>query len=155
VPPVVPGRTVIPLNDILRFRVWTGNFSIVYPVLINWITGKLEPSWRCVRATSHGRVESCDYPIQVDPSSRSERTFVRLFSEPDERFMPKHVVIEPNSKVEFLGAEVPITWSEDAKNICFGVAQNGDTWLKVRIDGVEGWIHTQEDFDAIGLPLSG
>jgi hypothetical protein len=69
--------------------------------------------------------------------------------------MAKHVVVEPNSKVEFLGAEVPITWSEDAKNICFGVAQNGDTWLKVRIDGVEGWIHTQEDFDAIGLPLSG
>jgi hypothetical protein len=28
-------------------------------------------------------------------------------------------------------------------------------WLKLRIDGREGWIHTQEDFLAIGLPQSG
>jgi hypothetical protein len=27
-----------------------------------------------------------------------------------------------------------------------------DPWLKVRIDGNEGWIHTPEDYMAIGLP---
>jgi hypothetical protein len=27
-----------------------------------------------------------------------------------------------------------------------------EPWLKVRIDGKEGWIHSQEDFDALGMP---
>ena len=151
----VPGRTVIAMNDILRFRVWTGNFDIIYPVLINWITGKVEPSWHCLRMTSRGQVDRCDYPVQVEPVTRSERSFVRLFPEPSEDFKPRHVVVEAASKVEFLEAEVPISWSEDKKNIWFGVSSEGDTWLKVRIDGQEGWIHTQEDFDAVGLPQSG
>ena len=30
-----------------------------------------------------------------------------------------------------------------------------DPWLKVRIDGKEGWVHTPEDFMAIGLPQAG
>lgn len=30
-----------------------------------------------------------------------------------------------------------------------------DLWLKVRIDGKEGWIHTQEDFTAIGVLQAG
>ncbi len=153
--PVIPGGTVIAVNDILRFRMWTGNFNILYPVLINWITGKVEPSWHCLRMTSKGRVDRCNYPIQVEPMARSERSFVRLFSEPTEDFEPAHVVVEPTSKVEFLEAEVPITWSEDDKNISFGVSPDGDTWLHLRIDGREGWIHTQEDFDAVGLPQSG
>jgi hypothetical protein len=153
--PTIPGRTVIVVSDVLRFRMWTGNFDIIYPVLINWITGKVEPSWHCLRMTSHGQVDRCNYPIQVEPIARSQRTFLRLFSEPTEEFKPDHVVVEPTSKVQFLEAEVPISWSQDEKNIWFGVAQDGDTWLKVRIDGREGWIHTQEDFDAVGLPQSG
>jgi len=32
---------------------------------------------------------------------------------------------------------------------------SGDVWIKVRIDGQEGWIHSQEDFDAVGLPEAG
>jgi len=41
--PQSPGRTVVVMNDILRFRVWTGNVSIVYPVLINWIAAESSP----------------------------------------------------------------------------------------------------------------
>lgn len=33
-----------------------------------------------------------------------------------------------------------------------GVASGSDLWLKVRIDGKEGWMHTEEDFRALGLP---
>jgi hypothetical protein len=78
---------------------------------------------------------------------------VRLFPECDDGFTPKHVIIQPQSKVEFLEARVPMAWSEDEKSIAFGV--NGDMWLKLRIDGVEGWIHGEEDFQAVGLPQSG
>jgi hypothetical protein len=34
-----------------------------------------------------------------------------------------------------------------------GVAD--DPWLHVRIDGREGWLHTAEDFAAIGVPQAG
>ena len=155
-PPPMPGRTVIVMNDILRFRLRTGNFSIVYPVLINWITGKVEPSWHCLRITARGQVERCDYAVEETMAvQRTERTFVRLFAEPDESFIPSHIVVEPQSKIEFLKAEVPISWTEDQHSISFGVAADGDIWLQVRIDGHEGWIHSQEDFEAIGLPQTG
>ena len=82
---------------------------------------------------------------------------MRMFQEPEEGFgTPKHVVINPNSKIEFLTAEVPVVWQMDANNIFISPEDAfGGTWLKVRIDGQEGWIHSQEDFQAVGLPQSG
>lgn len=40
--------------------------------------------------------------------------------------------------------------SEDAGG--FGVATGSNLWLKIRIDGKEGWMHSEEDFRALGLP---
>jgi hypothetical protein len=139
--------------DALKFSVWTGNFKITYPVRINWITGHLEPAWRCIETTSKGRIERCSYPVSAEAHREDQPTFVRLFPECDDGFTPKHVIIQPQSKVEFLEVRVPMAWSEDEKSITFGV--NGDMWLKVRIDGAEGWIHSEEDFQAVGLPQSG
>jgi hypothetical protein len=34
----------------------------------------------------------------------------------------------------------------------FGVVADSDSWLKVRIDGKEGWVHSEEDFRALGVP---
>lgn len=147
------GVTSTVVRDVLKFRVWTGNFNIVYPVLINWITGKLQPAWRCMESTSKGQVERCSYPITVEAHRDNQPTFVRLFPEPDDGFTPKHVIVQPQSKIEYLEARTPVTWNEDAKAISFSV--NGDVWIKVRIDGLEGWIHSQEDFDAVGLPQAG
>lgn len=138
--------------DVLKFTVWTGNFKISYPVRINWITGHLQPAWRCIETTSKGRVERCSYPVSADAHREAQPTFVRLFPEPDDGFVAKHAIIQPQSKVEFLEARVPMAWNEDEKSITFSA--NGDMWLKVRIDGVEGWIHSEEDFEAVGLPLA-
>jgi len=33
-----------------------------------------------------------------------------------------------------------------------GIAPHSDGWLQVRIDGKVGWIHGNEDLDALGLP---
>jgi hypothetical protein len=147
------GVTATVMRDVLKFRLWTGNFNIVYPVLINWITGKLQPAWRCIESTSKGQIERCSYPITVEAHRDNQLTFVRLFPEPDDGYTPKHVVVQPQSKIEFLEARTPVAWNENAKAISFSV--NGDVWVKVRIDGVEGWIHSQEDFDAVGLPQAG
>lgn len=152
-PTLPPGVTMMTMDDILKFKVWTGNFFIMYPVRINWITGQLEPRWRCMETTSKGRTGRCSYPVEVEAHRGGEATFVRLFPEADDGFTPKHVVLQPETKVEFLEARVQIDWGGDAKAITFGV--NGDMWLKVRIDGEEGWIHSEEDFEAVGLPQSG
>jgi hypothetical protein len=147
------GATATVMRDVLKFRVWTGNFNIVYPALINWITGRLQPAWRCLETTSKGQVERCSYPITVEAHRDNQPTFVRLFPEADDGFTPKHVIVQPQSKIEYLEALTPVVWNEDAKAISFSV--NQDIWIKVRIDGVEGWIHSQEDLEAVGLPQSG
>jgi hypothetical protein len=139
--------------DALKFGVWTGNFKITYPVRINWITGHLEPAWKCFETTSKGRVERCSYPVSAESHREDQPTFVRLFPESDDGFTPKHIIIQPQTKIEFLEARVPMAWREDDKSITFDA--KGDMWLKVRIDGSEGWIHSEEDFEAVGLPQSG
>lgn len=141
------------MNDVLKFRLWTGNFNIVYPVLINWITGKLQPARRCIETTSKGQVERCSYPITVEAHRDGEPTFVRLFPEADDSLTPKHVIVQPHSKIEYLEARTPVAWNEDAKAISFSVT--GDLWVRIRIDGVEGWIHSEEDFEAVGLQQAG
>jgi hypothetical protein len=153
--PILKGTaTVTVMNDVLRFRLWTGNFNIIYPVLINWITGKVQPGQRCIETTSKGRVERCSYPVQVEAHRENQPTFVRLFLDADDVYTAKHIIVQLGSKVEYLEARVPVAWSEDAKAISFGV-DNANMWLKVRIDGQEGWVHSEEDFEALGLPLAG
>lgn len=140
-------------SDVLNFRLWTGNFNVTYAVRINYMTGILEPAWRCIETTSKGRVDRCSYPVAVEAHREDQPTFVRLFPEPDDGFTAKHVVVQPQSHIEYIEARVPIAWNQDEKAISFSV--NGDMWLKVRIDGQEGWIHSEEDFQAVGLPMAG
>ena len=153
-PTLPPGITMMTMDDILKFKIWTGNFYIVYPVRINWIAGSLEPGIRCMEMTSQGRTNRCSYPVEVEAHRESEPTFVRLFPEPDDRATPKHIVLQPDTKVEYLEARMQFDWvSQDGKSINFKV--NGDVWLKVRIAGQEGWAHSEEDFQALGMPQAG
>jgi hypothetical protein len=81
-------------------------------------------------------------------------TFVRLHQEAEEGFgTPAHVVVRKDSEIEFLAAETEVIWAEDENGVALTVSD--DVWLKVRIDGKEGWIHSQDDFQAIGLPQAG
>src|SRR5215468_2753234 len=150
-PPQALGRTELVMNDVLRFRVWTGNLNILYPVSINWIAGSVAPAWRCPR----GAIERCAYPIEVEPSRPSETTFVRLFPEPDPGFTPRHVVVQPTSRIEYLEAEAPVRWDASSERIFLAVPDPGEVWLRLRIDGQEGWIHSEEDLQAVGLPQAG
>jgi hypothetical protein len=153
-PPTLPrGVTMLTMDDIMKFKIWTGNFFVMYPVRINWIAGRLEPGRRCLETTSKGRTERCSFPVEVEAHLGSQPTFVRLFPEADDGLTPRHVIVQPNSKVDFLEAKALVAWHEDAKSASFEV--DGDTWLKVCIDGQEGWIHSEEDFEALGVPQSG
>ncbi|HYL93630.1 MAG TPA: hypothetical protein VEW69_10810, partial [Alphaproteobacteria bacterium] len=147
------GRLML-MHDVMKFRLWTGNFNIVYPVLINWLTGSLEPAWRCYRGAGPQRVERCPYDVKVDPVKITQQTFVRLYPEAEDNGRPQHLVVNPGSKIEFLQAEAQVKWSGDAKALTLE-PNNDDIWLKIRVDGKEGWIHSQEDFAAVGLPEAG
>lgn len=145
-------------RDVLNFKVWTGDFSIIYPVLVDWMQAKVRPAWRCFRMTARGQVERCRYKIEVDPHRETKTlTFVRLFNEPEEGMgTPAHVVVKPDSKIEYLEAEAPVVWDQRPEAISISAGANdGDVWLHVKIDGQEGWIHTEEDFQAVGLQQSG
>ena len=141
-------------GDVLHFRVWTGNFFAIIPLKVDWLMGKIAPAWRCQKMTPRGPRPLCELRVAADRvPAEEEPTFVRLFPEPEEGYTPAHVVVKKDSKVEFLAVEVETVWSEDSEGISLSTSE--DPWLKVRIDGKEGWIHTQEDFLAIGLPQAG
>jgi hypothetical protein len=142
-------------GDVLNFRVWTGNFFAIIPLRILWFQNTIGPAWRCQKMTASGPKPLCEVRVEADRVPQEEDpTFVRLHQEPEEGFgTPAHVVVRKDSMVEFLAAETEVIWDEDANGV--GLSVSGDVWLKVRIDGKEGWIHTQEDFLAIGLPQAG
>jgi len=148
-------------RDVLNFRMWTGNFNITYAVAIDWTQSALHPAWTCMERTSKGPSSACRYKVQADPAPRTEMTFVRLFSEPDPSFPPKHVVIKPDSKIEYLEAQMLVSWNSNEKNTTFGVqvsdapSPSDPIWLHIRVDGQEGWIFGEEDFEAVGLPTAG
>jgi hypothetical protein len=157
IPPRKIGRATLFLPDVMQFRVWAGNFQVTVPLHVDWMQGRLMPGQRCFEQTGHGLRESgCEVPVEAErvPSDQ-ELTFVRLFTEASEGMgIPRHVVLRKDSQVEILGAKIKTSWDQSRDVILFGV-DDQDPWLKVRIDGQEGWIHTQEDFNAIGLPQTG
>ncbi len=145
------------LPDVINVRVWTGYFFAVAPVDIDWNDRKVVQGQHCFYQTGHGMAEEgCEMPVDgaERASTGQDMTFVRLFAESNERSgTPEHVVVKKDSKVEILGGKVLITWQKGSNviDLCVG----NDVWLKVRIDGKEGWIHTDEDLNAIGLYVSG
>ncbi len=141
-------------GDVLNVRVWTSRFFVIIPLRITWFQNTIGPAWRCQKMTQRGPRPVCELRLEADRlPAEDELTFVRLFPEPEEGFTPAHVVVKKDSKVEFLAVEVETVWSEDADGISLSTAE--DPWLKVRIDGKEGWVHTPEDLMAIGLPQAG
>ncbi|MBI4460173.1 MAG: hypothetical protein HY648_08970 [Acidobacteria bacterium] len=142
-------------GEVLHFRIWTGNLFVIVPLRVDWLQAKLAPAWRCSKMTLRGPQPLCRLRVETDRvSQQDDLTFVRLHPEPEEELgVPAHVVVKKDSKVEFLEAEAEVLWDEDTEGV--GLAVSPDLWLKVRIDGKEGWIHTQEDLQAIGLPQAG
>jgi len=139
--------------EVLRAKVWGGNFFVLVPLRVDWLPAKMSLAWRCAKSTPQDVRAMCEYPVEAERVPVEESpTFVRLFSEADAGFTPAHIVVQKDSQVEFLATEAEVLWQEDAEEASLRVGD--DPWLKVRIDGKEGWIHTYEDFSAIGLPLT-
>jgi hypothetical protein len=145
------------LPDELRIRLFTGYFFVSVPIRVSWMEGKLGLARHCFYQTGHGMAEGgCEMPVEGVERipSQQELTFVRMFSESNDQVgIPEHVVVKKDSKVEILAGKVFVNWEESNTGINLGVGD--DIWVKVRIDGREGWIHTDEDLQAIGLYRAG
>jgi hypothetical protein len=158
--------------DALQFRIWTGHFRMIYPVRVDWAEGKMTPAEPCddqPATAGSGEIQACQYNVVPEPDRRIDNmTFVTLCARPDDKCEnSQKVVVKPNSKVVLLVAQVKAHWNggvaagpsgksgkpmdgmDDAGGA--GWAQTDELWLKVRIDGKEGWMHGEEDFNAFGL----
>lgn len=151
------GKLTQILADEFRIRLYTGYFFVSVPIRVNWMQARLELAQHCFYQTGHGMAEGgCEMPVDGVEQNRGgeEVTFIRMFTESNEQIgTPAHVVIQQNSKVEILAAKVFVKWEEGKDSVNLGVGD--DIWVKIRVDGKEGWIHTDEDLQAVGLYRAG
>jgi len=151
------GKLTQILADQLKVRLFTGYFFVSVPIRVNWMEGKLALAQHCFYQTGRGMAEGgCEMPLEGVERNPGEQefTFVRMFSESNEQIgAPAHVVIKKDSRVEFLAGKVLVSWDEGKEGIGLGVAD--DIWVKIRVDGKEGWIHSDEDLQAVGLYRAG
>jgi hypothetical protein len=153
----------------VRLTLGTGRFVVIVPIRIDWAQRKLSLAPKeCSGVAADSAQAMCQYEMQ-DPNSYlkqpKELTFVRLYVSPDEKSgRPERVVVKPASKIELLAyradwemkqpdASRPPSATEFVVNdmVQVSIAPNTDSWLQVRIDGKVGWIHSDEDLNAIGL----
>jgi len=138
--------------DVIEVRAWTGNFYVFVPLRVNWAQGGLAQGQRCMEMIGgrFGEV-GCDMRVEAVRKPPSEEfTFLRLFAENhDNPDAAQHVVVQKNSNLQILGSRAITTWNETG-----GLTQPAfsDVWLRVSVDGQQGWIHGEEDFAAVGLP---
>jgi len=141
------------LPDELRIRLFTGYFYVSVALRVGWWECGLGLAQHCFYQTGHGLApDGCEMPVEdvERQPSEQELTFVRMFRESNAQVgIPEHVVVKKDSQVEILAGKVLVTWEESKTGIDLGVG--ADIWVKVRIDGKEGWIHTEEDLQAVGL----
>ncbi len=152
----VMGMPIAQPGDPAELRLWTGNFYVIVPIFVDWRNARLLPGQRCFESgTGAGlRERGCDLHVEAQRKpSQSDLGFVRMFHEPQEYERgAKHVVVKKDSQVEYLMARSIIRWTANGDLL---QATFPDLWLKVLIDNddeKEGWIHTEEEFQAVGLP---
>jgi len=149
------GMPMAQQGDRVELRLWTGNFYVIVPILVDWRHAHVLPAEHCFESGAGAglRERGCDLRVEARRStSQSDLGFVRLFREPQESEAgAKHVVVKPDSPVEYLAARDVIRWTSNGDLV---QASFPDLWLKVLIDNddeKEGWIHSEGEFRAVGL----
>jgi hypothetical protein len=148
---------IAPSGDVFDFRVWTGNFYVTVPVTVDWGHGKLGPARRCLGMGGNppGLQEiGCPFRVVAERTPpEADETFLRLLNGqmPNEGQV-KHLVLDKKSMIRFLQASAIVDWGLGGD---FMQIRLRDLWLQVVVDDDDrktGWIQTNEDFAAVGLP---
>jgi hypothetical protein len=128
-------------NDTLRIYALTTYFYIVTPVRVNWKDFRLEQQ-------DSGDFDVADQPpYEIHPEIETER-FIHMYASPDKKVTPVGVNLTPGSQIRLLKARFSAAPPDEHDSA-------NDTWLKIRIDGREGWILGIDDYTALGLSFLG
>ena len=124
-------------NDTLQIYALTTYFYVVTPVRVNWKDFRLDRQ-------GSGDFDVADQPpYQIRPDIESER-LIHVYPSPDKNTAPVGVNLTPQSRVQLLKARFRAAPPDEHDSA-------NDTWLKIRIDGREGWILGVDDYIALGL----
>jgi hypothetical protein len=151
------GIGVVPLAsraEALEFRVWAGSFFVSVPVRIDWASGQWSEAEQCFANTS-GKLEpvGCNLRVALNRRPVAEGAAVTLYAQPEENaYNARQVTVRGDSAVEFPAARALVKWQNGGDRF---TCSFDDLWLRVRIDGNEGWVHSATDFAALGLPAAG
>ena len=135
-PPLGPRQ--LRAGDTMATREWTGHYSMLRGFRADFGTGSLSPM--CL--------QNCTLPVMVTPQPLLDGKACRLYSEPLGSF--ELVVLRRDSKVEYLNALVADWNLYDHESV--DAAKR--PWLRVRVDGRDGWVTSTVDLTAIGLPYA-
>jgi hypothetical protein len=151
------GIGVVPLAstaEALEFRIWAGSFFVDVPVRIDWQHGQWSEAEQCF-ATEGGSLHpaGCNLRVVLSRQAVTEGAAVTLYTQPEEStYAARQILLRADSSLEFPAARALVKWQNSGDRFTCGF---DDLWLRVRIDGAEGWIHSPVDFVALGLPSSG
>jgi hypothetical protein len=160
------GIDVMPMAstaEVLALPMWTGNFYAQVPMRFDWAHGVWGEGQECFGNADGTLTErGCIMKLQAVAQPRSpdaDTVPVQLFPAPggdpdNPTDGPRNVLVTPISRAEFLEMQAIVHWNPDGlhhQGVAFSFK---DVWLRVRIDGQEGWVHGQDALDALGLPLS-
>lgn len=133
-------------NDTMRFGVDTHWFEVIVPL-------RVFDDLRVVPLHYNATYDLYAFDVDVEGRPSEEETFVRLFPEPTASSIPRHVIIRKETKVEFILAYASVS-IESGDEEC-SISVDRMPWLKVRINGEEGYVREVEDLNALGLFQSG
>jgi len=124
-------------EDSLPIYVLTSYFYIVQPVKLDWAKFRLEPQ------------ESGEFEVAQQPPFRHRPDiegdgYIHLYPAPERGGKAAGINVTPQSNVEVLRARFAEAPPESHSS-------GNEVWLKIRIDGREGWIIGADEYTAIGL----
>jgi hypothetical protein len=133
-------------DNTMKFGVWTGWFEVVVRV-------KVLDRLRVVPIHHYSTFDGDAFDVVVDRKDSEKDTFVRLFNHPSASSIPQHVIIRKDTDITFLWAHTSVA-IEPCKTECV-VSADEMPWLKIKIDGKEGFVRDPEDLLALGIHPAG
>ncbi len=132
--------------DTMKFGVWTGWYEVIVPL-------RIFDGLRTMPLHHHSSYGYDAFDVKVERRQIEDLTFVRFFDRPEESSVPRHLAIKKETKVEFMLAYTRVHIQAGGSESAVTVDEM--PWLKVRIDGQEGFVRDAEDLLALGIHQAG
>jgi len=135
------GRVRLGPGNTVTFLVWTGHFSVVVPALLD-----LEGFRLLIPEGTRSYAVRAREPVffkSPDP--------VNLFADPSDSSPVVKVAVRRTSRIEYLETLTQTQLTGEINQELRVLSP----WLRVRVDGQEGWVKDEGDLLSLGLPYAG